>query len=71
MKVAVAGGPPVALCDVPGLFGGGTWNRNNVIVFASSAPGGLQRVDAAGGIPTAGDEVGRGRREPTLALVPA
>ena len=52
MKVAVAGGAPVALCDVAGLFGGGTWNRNNVIVFGSMVTGSLQRVDAAGGIPT-------------------
>jgi Tol biopolymer transport system component/predicted Ser/Thr protein kinase len=50
-KVDVSGGPPTTLCDFSGLFGGGTWNRKNVIVFGTSiAP--LQKVDAAGGTPT-------------------
>jgi serine/threonine protein kinase/Tol biopolymer transport system component len=49
-KVAVAGGPPVVLCDaVAGR--GGTWNRENVIVFSPSTNGPLQRVAAAGGAP--------------------
>jgi Tol biopolymer transport system component len=49
-KVAVAGGPPVVLCDaVAGR--GGTWNRENVIVFSPSTNGPLQRVAAAGGTP--------------------
>jgi len=57
-KVAIAGGPPVVLADIPlvttvvttGL--GGSWNRDNVIVFGS-ARAGLFRVPSAGGGPTA------------------
>jgi Tol biopolymer transport system component len=58
-KVQVSGGPPTSLCDVARGFGG-TWNRNNLIVFASLdssggrlAPGVLMRVSANGGTPTA------------------
>jgi Tol biopolymer transport system component len=53
MKVDVAGGPPVALCDAAGVFGGGTWSRDNVIVFMSTIAGSLHKVDAAGGISSA------------------
>ena len=49
-KVQATGGPPVVLCDATG--GGGTWNRNNVIVFAPSPSSPLHKVDAAGGIST-------------------
>lgn len=47
-KVHVTGGPPVVVRDAP--FGqGGTWNRDNVIVFAPSAIGTpLMRVSAGG-----------------------
>jgi eukaryotic-like serine/threonine-protein kinase len=51
-KVASGGGPAQAICDAP--FGrGGTWNRNDVIVFSPSAAThyALQRVAAAGGVP--------------------
>lgn len=49
-KVDVFGGPPQELCAAP--FGrGGTWNRDNVIVFAPSAEGPLSRVSGAGGAP--------------------
>jgi eukaryotic-like serine/threonine-protein kinase len=44
------GGPPQVLCDGTGLFGGGTWNRDGVILFSTSEVGApLQRVGAAGG----------------------
>ena len=46
--VAASGGPPQTLCDETGLGGGGTWNRDGAIVFATEA-GGLNRVAAAGG----------------------
>jgi Tol biopolymer transport system component len=50
-KVHVTGGPPVVVCDAPSGRGG-TWNRDNIIVFnASSAGGGLMRVSSAGGTP--------------------
>ena len=48
-KLRVAGGPPVVLCDAAGGRGG-TWNRENIIVFASSTTF-LQRVSAEGGVP--------------------
>jgi serine/threonine protein kinase/Tol biopolymer transport system component len=52
-KVAIAGGPPTVLCDAP-AGSGGSWSRDNVLLFA---PGGgrtgLQRVSSAGGVPTA------------------
>jgi Tol biopolymer transport system component len=52
MKVDVNGGPPVTLCEVSGLYRGGTWNRNNVIVFVTAGTGSIHRVDAGGGTPT-------------------
>ena len=55
-KAPFAGGPAVVLCDAP--FGrGGTWSRDNVILFApgevANAPGRetLWRVSGAGGVP--------------------
>ena len=51
-RVPVAGGPPVVLCDAPSGRGG-TWNRDNVIVFAPMPSGVLQRVSGAGGVPQA------------------
>ena len=48
-KVRVAGGPPVVLCDAAGGRGG-TWNHNNVIIFASTTVF-LQRISAEGGVP--------------------
>lgn len=49
-KTEVAGGPVQTLCDAP-AGRGGTWNRNDVIVFAPELLGGLFRVPAAGGTP--------------------
>jgi len=46
-KVAVSGGPVQRICDAPGL--GGTWNREDVIVFTRSDTDGQYRVSAAGG----------------------
>jgi Tol biopolymer transport system component len=54
-KVLAAGGPPTVLCDaVSGR--GGTWNRDNVIVFAPTV-GILQRVSGAGGVPQPASEL--------------
>ncbi len=49
-KTEVAGGPVQTLCDAP-AGRGGTWNRNDVIVFAPELLGRLFRVSAAGGTP--------------------
>jgi serine/threonine protein kinase/Tol biopolymer transport system component len=56
-KIDPSGGLPFVLCDAPpavpqGPGGGGTWNRDGVIVFASTRVGHLQRVSAAGGDPS-------------------
>jgi Tol biopolymer transport system component len=49
-KIAASGGPPQDLCAVSEFFGG-TWNRDNTIVFGSAK--GLYRVPAEGGTPEA------------------
>ncbi len=51
-KVDAAGGPPVALTDAlpaGGGSGGGTWNRDDVILFSPRGVAGLYRVSASGG----------------------
>ncbi len=51
-KVAIAGGPPIMLADaVAGR--GGSWSRDNVIVFDRSVGSGLFRVSSNGGALTA------------------
>jgi Tol biopolymer transport system component len=48
--IPATGGPPQVLCEGTGLFAGGTWNRDGVILFSTSEVGApLQRVNAAGG----------------------
>ncbi len=49
-KVSVSGGPPVSLADAPSTRGG-SWSRDNVIVFAPTSTSGLQSIPAAGGTP--------------------
>ena len=48
--VPASGGPPVDLCDGTGLGGGGSWNRNGVILFATGlgVTRALRRVNASG-----------------------
>jgi predicted Ser/Thr protein kinase len=51
-KIAAGGGPAQSLCDV--LDGrGGSWSRDNVIVFSpnSLSPVAIQRISAFGGVP--------------------
>jgi Tol biopolymer transport system component/predicted Ser/Thr protein kinase len=59
-RVLVAGGPPVVVCDAIGR--GGTWNRDNVIVFSGSDTI-LHRVQAAGGVPQAASAHDKGDDE--------
>jgi len=49
-KIDATGSGLITLCQAPGLVSGGTWNPDNVIVFASAGRPGLQRVNAAGGV---------------------
>jgi serine/threonine protein kinase len=48
-KIEISGGPAQTLCDVQGTIVGGSWNRENLIVFAD-VPRGLMQVSAAGGV---------------------
>jgi Tol biopolymer transport system component len=54
MKIDVAGGPPIELCELTSTNStGGTWNRDGVILFGTffGSPDslGIHRVSAAGG----------------------
>jgi eukaryotic-like serine/threonine-protein kinase len=50
-KVEAAGGPALTLCDATSLYGG-TWNRDDVILFSPGYGDPIQRVSAAGGSAT-------------------
>jgi eukaryotic-like serine/threonine-protein kinase len=47
-KMDVSGGLPQALCDLPGVAVGGSWNRDGDIIVGNTA-GGLLRVRETGG----------------------
>jgi Tol biopolymer transport system component len=50
-KVGSSGGPPQSICDAPDGRGG-SWNRDNVIVFSPIiGASAIQRVSAAGDVP--------------------
>jgi serine/threonine protein kinase len=49
-KIALTGGTPQVLCDVPDGHGG-AWSEDGVILFSPSSRSGLQKVQAVGGIP--------------------
>ena len=50
-KIAVSGGPAQSLCDAANPFGG-SWNRDDVILFSPSSSGtSIQRISASGGAP--------------------
>ena len=49
-KIAASGGPAQSLCDAP-TGRGGSWNRDDVIVFTPTSGTSIQRVAAAGGVP--------------------
>jgi len=52
LKVAVKGGAPVAVCDLPSRPVGICWGPDGRIIFGTlDAAGGLQRVSADGGTP--------------------
>ena len=52
MRVDVAGGPPQVLCESKSLVGSGFWTKDGEIVFGPRGAGTLQKVSAAGGVPT-------------------
>ena len=47
-KIAISGGSPEVLCDAASGRGG-SWSRDNIIIFAPQAIGGLFRISAGGG----------------------
>src|SRR5262249_9710643 len=59
-KIDIAGGPPQTLANASNGRGG-TWNRDNVIVFAPSNNVGLYRVTSAGGEPVAVTQLTEGQ----------
>ena len=48
-RIDVAGGVPLILCDTP-VARGGTWNQDEVILYADQTAG-LNRIPASGGAP--------------------
>ena len=67
-RVQIAGGPPTEVCPAPDGRGG-SWSRDNVILFAPAFGGaGLSRVSAGGGVSTVvttlDRESGKGHRWP-------
>jgi len=63
-KIEVTGGPPSTVCNA--LNGrGGTWNRDDVVIFAPDNRGGLFRVPAAGGVPSPVTTLDASRQEST------
>jgi serine/threonine protein kinase/Tol biopolymer transport system component len=48
-KVDANGGPATSLCDIAGGAYGGSWGKNDVILFAPINGAGISRVSAAGG----------------------
>ncbi len=49
-KIEASGGPPQILCSLTAIVGrGGTWNREGIILFASSPSGPLFRIPDTGG----------------------
>jgi eukaryotic-like serine/threonine-protein kinase len=50
-KIDISGGPPQPICDFPGVTIGGSWNKDDVIVFGTLGP--IMRVSAAGGVASA------------------
>jgi Tol biopolymer transport system component len=59
VKIQLAGGPSMPLCDAP-QGRGGAWNQDNTIVFAPSPTAGLQKVPSAGGAPVQVTTPGKG-----------
>jgi serine/threonine protein kinase/Tol biopolymer transport system component len=49
-RVEISGAPPITLCDAAGGKGG-SWNQDDVIVFAPSFNTGVSKIPATGGEP--------------------
>lgn len=58
-KIDIGGGPPVTLCDTP-TNRGGTWSRDDVILFGVSGTTPIMKVPASSGVPTPATVLGQG-----------
>ncbi len=61
-KIAVAGGPPQAICE-SGSRGDGSWGRAGVILFDGGTTDSIMRVSASGGIPGPATVIERAKGE--------
>ena len=68
-RIEAAGGPAQTICDVAFPSGGGTWNRDGLILFSGTNGSGIFRVSAAGGEPKVVLQLDKSRQE-TLQLTP-
>src|SRR5262249_27459769 len=50
LKISVDGGATVPLMDLKGVFAGGSWGQNDIVVAQNGSP--LLRIPAGGGPPT-------------------
>jgi len=62
-RIDIAGGPAQTVCDVSFPNGGGTWNRDDIILFSGTNGSGIFRVSAAGGEPKAVFQIDKSRQE--------
>ena len=58
-KVRITGGAPENICQAEAAPGGGTWNRDGIILFAPSLSDGFYRVAASRRKAAAGAQTGR------------
>jgi Tol biopolymer transport system component len=61
-KIEATGGPLQTVAEIRSGWGGGTWNRDGVILFADRSVG-IMRVSAAGGVPVPITALDPARRE--------
>jgi eukaryotic-like serine/threonine-protein kinase len=65
-KIAASGGPSQSLCDAP-EGRGGSWSRDDVIVFSpSNVASAIQQVAAAGGVPSSVTKTNGNLRQPVF-----
>ena len=50
-SIKIGGGPAQTICAAESMPGGGTWNRDGVILFAAGQGGTIYQVSASGGTP--------------------
>ena len=66
-KIAVQGGPPQTLCDLPRNHLGGAWNRDGVIILGNLG-GSVTRISSDGGTPVQVTSLDSARQETFHAL---